>query len=398
MLRELWRKFDRDWGWNLARLLAYTCLMAHFAVLILALSTLWLVLRLFGLRAGRTLVAPLFRLLPDQISSTAAMSAAGSLRHASPLLIIPGVLVAIWYGSRFFVTMESCLCVMFRRPPRPFLRQNRAAMLLLALFAVVLPILVLSSTLVPFGGFAALFPQTSPTAMQLRLAGGPLLVALGILLSLTANALLLLVALTRLTPGGVPLRLAAPGALLGAALTQGYLLIFPVYVEGVLHPSRFGEIAGFVLVALVFIYAYALFIVIGAELTSWLAGYRARDQDVTTLLAGEHALRHTHAAGREGSSGGERGLGHGHGHGHGHGGTPTPTPSTLTPSSPTSSAQTPAPPEASFPWLGKGGWRRLVDAGAAAVRHRNGNGTRNGNGNGRTPQSPRGTGPAAGAS
>jgi uncharacterized BrkB/YihY/UPF0761 family membrane protein len=396
MLRELWRKFDRDWGWNLARLLAFTCLMAHFAVLVLALSTLWLVLRLGGPRAVRSLVASLFRLLPDQISRTAAVSVAVGLRDASPLLIIAGMLAAIWYGSRFFVAMESCLGVMFRRPPRPFLRQNRAAMLLLALFAVVLPILVLSSTLVPFGGFAALFPQTSPTAVQLRLAGGPLLVALGILVSLTANALLLLVALTRLTPGGVPLRLAVPGALLSAALTQGYLLIFPVYVEGVLHPSRFGALAGFVLVALVFIYAYALFIVIGAELTSWLAGYRALDQDVMTLLAVEHAHAHTPTpvAGRGGSSGGARGLGRGRRRGHGRrsgrGAPPTSTPSTLTPSSPTSSAPTPAPPEASFPWLGMGGWRRLVDAGAAAVRHRIGNDARNGNG--RKPQSPRGAG------
>jgi uncharacterized BrkB/YihY/UPF0761 family membrane protein len=219
MLRELWRKFDRDWGWNLARLLAFTCLMAHFAVLVLALSTLWLVLQLFGLGAEHTLEASLFHLLPDQISGTAATSVTEGLRHASPLLIVSGMLVAIWYGSRFFVTMESCLCVIFRRPPRPFLRQNRAAMLLLALFAVVLPLLVLSATFAPFGGVAALFPQTSTAALQLRLAGGPLLVALGILVSLTANALLLVAALTRLTPGGVPLRLAAPGALLGAALT-----------------------------------------------------------------------------------------------------------------------------------------------------------------------------------
>jgi hypothetical protein len=73
MLRELGRKFERDWGWNLARLLAFTCLMAHFAVLVLALSTLWLVLRLGGPHAVRSLVAALFRLLPDQISSTAAL-------------------------------------------------------------------------------------------------------------------------------------------------------------------------------------------------------------------------------------------------------------------------------------------------------------------------------------
>jgi hypothetical protein len=145
-----------------------------------------------------------------------------------------------------------------------------------------------------------------------------------------------------------------------------------------LRPSRFGAIAGFVLVALVFIYTYALFIVIGAELTS--------------LLAVEYAHEHTqtHAAGCGGSSGGKRGLGHGRG------ATPTPTPPRPTPSSPTSSAPTPAPPEVSVPRLEKQRWRRLVHAGAAAVRHRIGNDTRNGNG--RTPQPPRGAGPATGAS
>jgi len=46
--RHLTRQFDGDWGWNLARLLAYTCLTQLFAVLGLALVVLALVLRTFG--------------------------------------------------------------------------------------------------------------------------------------------------------------------------------------------------------------------------------------------------------------------------------------------------------------------------------------------------------------
>jgi uncharacterized BrkB/YihY/UPF0761 family membrane protein len=284
MLRAIWLKFDRDWGWSLARLLAYTCLMAHFAVLGMQLAVLGLVLRFAGVALRQTFIAQVTRLLPDVITSTAVSAFEESLQHTPAPYLLVGAGVAVWYGSRFFVSLEDAFCIIFRRPPRPLPRQNLAAFLMLALFSVILPIIVLSSTLVPFAGIAALFPTSTTTETQLRLVGGLSLTLLGFAVSFLANFLLLLVALTRLTPGGVPLRAAAPGAFVSATLTQAFLLIFPIYAEDVLHYTHYGSIAGLFLVALVFIYAYALFIVLGAELASWRMGYRAVPRDILTML------------------------------------------------------------------------------------------------------------------
>src|SRR5262249_6654774 len=84
---------------------------------------------------------------------------------------------------------------------------------------------------------------------------------------------------------------AWPGALVGACLAQLYLLIFPLYVRDVLHPDHFGTVAGFGLVVITFFFAYALFVVIGAELASWRLGCRAAPQGVPAMLA-DAALVH----------------------------------------------------------------------------------------------------------
>jgi uncharacterized BrkB/YihY/UPF0761 family membrane protein len=112
---------------------------------------------------------------------------------------------------------------------------------------------------------------------------------MALLAGLAANFILTLIAYTCLTPGFVSWRAAWPGALVAATLSQGYVLIFPLYVRYVLYPNHFGSIAGFALVALVFFYAYSLFIVIGAEIAALCAGYQPSALDLTGIIA--HAAR-----------------------------------------------------------------------------------------------------------
>jgi uncharacterized BrkB/YihY/UPF0761 family membrane protein len=290
MTELVWRfvhKFDRDWGWNLARLLAFTLLESLFAIVGLQLVILALTLRLTTPHAEQSVVLYLLRFLPDHAEASAVNDFASSLRSAPAFVLALGLPVAVWYGSRFFVVLESALCVTFRRPKRGFLRQNRAALLMLLLIMALLPVIVLSATAIPRIGF-------SPTHLSLWLVdpdapGATLLGPWGALgAGLLANFVIALVAYTRLTPGFVSLRAAWPGALVAAALSQGYLLIFPLYVRYVLYPNHFGAIAGFALVALVFFYAYGLFIVVGAQIAALCAGYQAGDHDLTVALAREN--------------------------------------------------------------------------------------------------------------
>ena len=280
---RFWTKFDRDWGWNLARLLAYTLLQALFAVLGLQVVALALALRFASSRAQDSVVADIARLLPDRVEANAVVAFAHSLRSAPGWLLALGLPVAIWYGSRLFAVLESVLCVIFRRARRRFLQQNRAAMLMLLLFALLLPIIVLSATAIPRIGVS---PELAITiADPDAVASMPWISWVALLAGLVANFLVAQVAYTLLTPGSVSWRAAWPGALVAAALSQGYLLIFPLYARYVLHPNHFGSVAGFALVALVFLYAYGVFIVVGAEIASLRAGYGPGTGDVTQIVA-----------------------------------------------------------------------------------------------------------------
>jgi uncharacterized BrkB/YihY/UPF0761 family membrane protein len=284
MAWRFWSKFDRDWGWNLARLLAFTLLESLFAIVGLQLVILALALRLTTPHAEQSVIVYLLRFLPDRAEASAVNAFALSLRTAPAVVLALGLPVAIWYGSRFFVVLESVLCVIFRRPKRRFLAQNRAALLMLLLFVALLPVIVLSATATPYINFSP--ANFSVSLVDPDAFGGALLGPwLGLLAGLAANFALTLLAYTLITPGFVSLRVAWPGALVAAALSQGYLMIFPLYLRYVLYPSHFGAIAGFALVALVFFYAYGLFIVIGAEIAALCAGYQPNALDLTGILA-----------------------------------------------------------------------------------------------------------------
>lgn len=284
MVMRFFTKFDRDWGWNLARLLAFTFLMALFAIVGLELILISLFLRLSSAHFEHSAMVYALHLLPDRVAVSAVSSFARSLKDAPAYVLALALPVAIWYGSRFFVVLESALCVIFRRPKRPFLAQNRAALFMLLLIVVLLPVIVMSATGTPRISF-------SPADLRLSLVDPDALGGaawgswLALVAGLVANFVVALVAYTRLTPGHVSLRAAWPGALVAATLSQGYLLIFPLYVRYVLYPNHFGAIAGFALVALTFFYAYGLFIVIGAQIASLRAGCAPAARDLTALLA-----------------------------------------------------------------------------------------------------------------
>ena len=286
MPRAFWNKFERDWGWNLSRLLAYACIQMIFAVLGLELIVLALALRFTPVGFQQHVSVELVSFLPDRITSAAVTAFQKSLRYAPAWLLMLGLPITIWYGTRFFVVLESALCIVFRRRQRRFGAQNRAALLMLLMLATLLPMIVLSATLAPHFGLPV--PHLSASVAQsdpARLEDTAWLAALSFAASLAANFALLLVAYMRLTPGRVPFRAAWPGALAGASLAQLYLLLFPLYAHDVLHPDHFGTVAGFGLVIITFFFAYAFFVVIGAELASWRMGYVAARQDIPAMLA-----------------------------------------------------------------------------------------------------------------
>ena len=288
MAHRLWTKFDRDWGWNLARILAYTLIQSLFATIGLELIMLALSIRLLAPGQERAFDTQLQRLLPDHVIRAALGAFMRSLRSASPWLLLAGLPITLWYGTRFFVVLESVLSVIFRRRQRATLHQNIVGLAMFALLSALLPVIVVSAAITPHLDLDSVPINThSPVshALLTQLSADPVIPWLGVLAGILANVIILLTAYSRVTPGGVPIRACWPAALLSACLAQGYIMIFPYYVSNVLHPDHFGAVAGFALIILAFYFTYALLIVIGAELASWRAGYIAATADIPTLLA-----------------------------------------------------------------------------------------------------------------
>jgi uncharacterized BrkB/YihY/UPF0761 family membrane protein len=283
MLQDLGRKFDRDWGWNLARILAYACIQMLFAVAGLILVIFALVLQLTNETTLQLTARQIERVLPDRITSNAILSFERSLQHAPAIVLLFALPVILWEGTRFFVVLESALCVIFRREQRRFVAQNRVALAMLLLFTVALPIIVASAAVVPQVGIATETLRANAEKIH-PLGNNPLISSLGLGAGLAANFALFLLVYMWVTPGGNSLRACWPGALVSALLSQLYLLLFPLYVHDVLHPDHFGSIAGFALVVLVFFFAYSCFIIVGAEIASYREGYRAAPQDIPTTL------------------------------------------------------------------------------------------------------------------
>lgn len=283
MLHDLGRKFDRDWGWNLARILAYTCIQMLFAVVGLILVIFAIVLQITNDTTQRFTARQIDRILPDRITSAAIISFERSLQHAPIWVLVLALPVILWEGTRFFVVLESTLCVIFRREQRSFVAQNRVALTMLLLFTVFLPVIVASAAVAPRVGIATETIRANTESVH-HIGDNPIIAILGLASGLAANFTLLMLAFTWVTPGGNSLRASWPGALIGAVLSQLYILLFPLYVHEVLHPDHFGSVAGFALVVLVFFFAYACFIIVGAEIASWREGYRAARQDIPTTL------------------------------------------------------------------------------------------------------------------
>ena len=69
-----------------------------------------------------------------------------NLRKSTGWLFVLGLLLALFTGSRLFITIESALSVIFRLRPRDALHQNIMAFSMVLLFVVLVPILFLASS------------------------------------------------------------------------------------------------------------------------------------------------------------------------------------------------------------------------------------------------------------
>ncbi len=271
-LQAFLRKFNNDWSMNLSAALAYNILLATFPMLVALLAILGFLLGLFSRDATALVQQALSGALPKEINAAGIVRGAGqNLARSSGVLSIIAVLAAIFGGSRLFILLETCFCIIYRVRPRTFLRQNLMAIGMLLVFIILVPIMVFAGS-VPALAFSLL--QHTPLGQLPLLAS-----AAGFLGGLIASFILFEFIYVVVPNLHIRLRHGWLGAVVGAVALQIYLLLFPLYASHFL--VGVAGAVGLTAILIVFFYYFALILLLGAEINAFFAEGEAADKEHT---------------------------------------------------------------------------------------------------------------------
>ncbi len=262
-------KFNNDWVMNFAGIMAYNLMLAIFPIVIAILGIAGLIL------GGNT---ALVDSLKAQTKSLPALTqlitlASAQLSKNAGFLVIVAILFAIFGGSRLFVTLEGILDILYRVRPRTLIRQNAVAILMLAVFIVLIPITIAASAVPSF--FQALLSSptlksipvvsTLSTGVGAAIIGAIVAAAVGLL-----SAFILFEAIYFVVPNQkISWRNSWKGALTAAIFLEIFLIAFPFYTTHFLGGYA-GQI-GLVIILLVFFYYFAVILLLGAEVNAFFS-------------------------------------------------------------------------------------------------------------------------------
>ncbi len=208
-------------GPNLATLVAWNMLFSFFPIIILA-ALLASLIPAHGVGIGQDLTQAIAKALPGG-NGAAVVKALKSFHHNSGLLLIVAVVGLLWSGSSLFGAMDQAFASLSQTPTRSFIPQKLMSFGMIVLFACLLVLVVLSSSL--------LAVIKSLPAVPSLLTHGPAGLIFQIVLAIVAGTILFgaiyfLVPKARRHP-----RTVIPGALTAAVLFEALSLIFPLYFK-----------------------------------------------------------------------------------------------------------------------------------------------------------------------
>lgn len=263
-IKRLVTKSNNDWILNLASVIAFNLLMAMLPIAILLIALLGVFLQNPAIES--TVITNIDRLFPGLTGQQNAINLAiQSLKNVSTPLLIFAILLSLYLGSRLFVATAESFAIIYRLHTRPFIRQNLIAIGLLVLFVLLIPALVLASTvpdlIVSFLNKTILSSIPGST-ITVRIAG--------ILGSLITSFILFEAIYFFLPNQHVSFRNSWRGAAVAAFGVIVYLEIFPLYTKyftfGISGP------VGFAIILLLFFYFFAVILLLGAEINALLEG------------------------------------------------------------------------------------------------------------------------------
>lgn len=282
-VQAFFTKFNNDWVMNLAAGLSFNILAAIFPIVIAIVSVAGLVIDRLDPAGRDKLITGISNIFPGTVSNGQNILAPAllSLSKNAGLLGVVAVLMAIFGGSRLFVTLEGYFDIIFHTRPRPFIKQNIMAFIMLLLFIVLVPLMVFSGS-----GPALVFSLLRATPLA-HLPGINLLFGLGgLLFGLLVAWIFFLVIYIVVPNQKISFRNSWLGALVAAVLVQLYLTLFPFYVTHFMNNyTGSAGAAGFAIILLFFLYYFAVILLLGAEINAFFAEkVRATPADIPTMI------------------------------------------------------------------------------------------------------------------
>jgi YihY family inner membrane protein len=282
--REFLTKFSNDWAMTFAGVLAYSLLTAMMPIAIALVAILGFALGSTNRQAVMQHATNVFPGLAGQ-QNAVTLAIDQLSKQAGPLAVI-AVLLAIFGGSRLFITVEGCLDIIYRVRPRPLLPQNLMAFGMFILFIILIPIMVIASVAPSFIlNFLGQNPVLSTLPFVKTVISNPFVVYIeGIAGGLIA-AFLLFEAIYFIVPNQrISWRNSWKGALVAAVALTVFFNLFPLYIQYFLK-NYAGQI-GFAVILLLFFYYFAVILMLGAEVNAFFfEGVRPMPNDLVTFVS-----------------------------------------------------------------------------------------------------------------
>src|SRR5579859_4861850 len=121
-LMGFFNKFNNDWVMNFASALAFNLITAILPILIAILGVAGLIFGHLDPTAETQLIQHLQQIFPS--SGSFVTLAFNQLNKSAGILVIIAVLLAIFGGSRLFISMEGYFDIIYHVRPRGVIRQN----------------------------------------------------------------------------------------------------------------------------------------------------------------------------------------------------------------------------------------------------------------------------------
>ena len=279
-LQEFWTKFNNDWVMSFAAGLAFNLITAIFPILIAILGIAGLALRHLSPSAEAELKTSLQHLFPGQLSSQSNFLtlALNSLNKSAGFLLVIAILLALFGGSRLFVTIEGYFDIIYHTRPRDPIKQNIMAVSMLLVFVVLTPLMIFASSI------PAIVHSILKTTPLNPISGNAFIYGLAGILVAVLITWVLFEAIYLVVPNQhVSFRNSWLGALVAAVGVQLYLVLFPFYVTHFL--GSYTGTAGFAVILLFFFYYFAVILLLGAEINAFYAeGVHATPDNLVVMV------------------------------------------------------------------------------------------------------------------